>query len=187
VVIEKRKRRWFQFSLRALLVFVLLVSIGMSWLAVRIERKRSQWLAVAAIQKLGGGVLCDRWLDDEPGQVTDVRIWRSHTVALFSNVTIVECEDTGLTDGDVTYLRALPDVVLLDLQTPRITDSGLEYFSDWPRLRILLLDGTTITDEGLAHLKVLTSLEYLTLRNTRVSAEGVEKLKRALPDCEIVY
>jgi hypothetical protein len=41
-VTEKRKRRWYQFSLRALLVFVLLVSIGMSWLAVRRQRVRRQ-------------------------------------------------------------------------------------------------------------------------------------------------
>ena len=39
---EQRKPRWFQFSLRALLLFVLLVSIGMSWLAVKLQRARQQ-------------------------------------------------------------------------------------------------------------------------------------------------
>jgi len=39
---EKRKRRWFQFSLRSVLIFVLLVSIGLSWLGVKLERARRQ-------------------------------------------------------------------------------------------------------------------------------------------------
>ena len=47
-------------SLRALMLLVLLVSIGMSWLAVRMERARKQWEAVEAIERLGGS-----WLDEE--------------------------------------------------------------------------------------------------------------------------
>ena len=45
----KRKRRRFQFSLRTLLVFVLLVRIGLSWLAVRMDRAEKQRQAVQAI------------------------------------------------------------------------------------------------------------------------------------------
>ena len=43
---KRRTRRLLQFSLRALLVFVLLVSIGMSWLAVKLEKARRQREAV---------------------------------------------------------------------------------------------------------------------------------------------
>ena len=39
---KRRTRRFLQFSLRALLVFVLLVSVGMSWFAVKLERARRQ-------------------------------------------------------------------------------------------------------------------------------------------------
>ncbi len=54
--LPKPKRRWFQFSLRALLVFVLPTSIGMSWFGVRLHRVRRQRGAVKAIQKAGGWV-----------------------------------------------------------------------------------------------------------------------------------
>jgi len=50
----KRKRRWFQCSLRTLLVLMLVFACGFGWLAYQIKRAREQWQAVAAIEKLGG-------------------------------------------------------------------------------------------------------------------------------------
>ena len=52
-------RRFLQFSLRTLLVVVLLVSIGMSWLAVKLERARRQKEAVRTIEKAAGWVVYD--------------------------------------------------------------------------------------------------------------------------------
>jgi len=46
---KRRIRRFLQFSLRSLLVFVLLVSIGLSWLGVKLERARRQREAVRVI------------------------------------------------------------------------------------------------------------------------------------------
>ena len=59
---KRRTRRFLQFSLRALLVFVLLVSVGMSWLAVKLEKARRQKEAVEALVKLGGTAVYDREL-----------------------------------------------------------------------------------------------------------------------------
>ncbi len=42
-----------------------------------------------------------------------------------------------------------------------------------------------VSDSGLEHLKGLNELQLLFLRNTLVTDAGVEKLKRALPNCEI--
>ena len=50
------KRRWFQYSLRTLLVLMLLASIGMSWIAVRMQKAKKQQEAVEAIRKAGGQV-----------------------------------------------------------------------------------------------------------------------------------
>ncbi len=38
--LPKRKRRWFQFSLRSLLIFMPICVIGSVWVARRIEQKR---------------------------------------------------------------------------------------------------------------------------------------------------
>ena len=48
---ETRKRRWYQFSLWTLLLAVLLVSLAMSWVAVRMERRREAAEALHARQK----------------------------------------------------------------------------------------------------------------------------------------
>jgi hypothetical protein len=55
----KRKRRWFQFSLRTLMIFTLFLAIGCGLMARRVEQKRNEREAVDAIVKLGGHVHYD--------------------------------------------------------------------------------------------------------------------------------
>ena len=45
----KHKRRWYQFSLRTLLIFTVICAIGCAWLAHKIERKRKEREAAEAI------------------------------------------------------------------------------------------------------------------------------------------
>ena len=52
-------RRWLQFSLRSLLVFVLIVSIPCSWFAVRLRKAERQKAAVEEFGKAGGWVSYD--------------------------------------------------------------------------------------------------------------------------------
>jgi hypothetical protein len=49
----KRKRRWFQFSLRTLMIFTLVCAVGSAWVARRLEQKRSERKAVDVIVKPG--------------------------------------------------------------------------------------------------------------------------------------
>ena len=52
--------RWrFQFSIRSLLVLTLAVAVPCSWMAVEMKAAKEQQEAVAAIEKLGGGVRYD--------------------------------------------------------------------------------------------------------------------------------
>jgi hypothetical protein len=62
--LSRPKLRWCQYSLRTLLLGVLLASIGMSWFTPRIQRARKQREAVEAIERLGGEVLYDFMCDD---------------------------------------------------------------------------------------------------------------------------
>ena len=52
-------RRPFQFSLRSLLLLVVVVAIPCSWLATEMKAAREQHAAVEAIKKLGGLVCYD--------------------------------------------------------------------------------------------------------------------------------
>jgi hypothetical protein len=51
-----RKRLWYQFSLRSLLVFTALCSIEAGWIGRGIERNRREREIVAAIQNLGRSI-----------------------------------------------------------------------------------------------------------------------------------
>lgn len=52
----KPKLRWFQFSLRTLLIFVTLFAILLNWIGPKIRQAKRQREAVVAIQNLGGVV-----------------------------------------------------------------------------------------------------------------------------------
>lgn len=160
---EKRKRRWFQFSLRTLLVVVLLVSIGMSWLG-GVWRQRE---AVEVIEKAGGSVFYDyddHWAFNETREPS-VPEWMVDVFGgdLFFDVSTVILSETEFGDDEMAYLKRLTNLTRLDLLGPQITDAGPE------------------------HLEGLTNLAHLDLCDTQVTAEAVESLRQALPDCDVDY
>ena len=50
------RRRWFQFSLKGLMLLVVVVAVPCGWLKWKIDRKSEEREVVAEIQKLGGSV-----------------------------------------------------------------------------------------------------------------------------------
>ena len=63
----KPKRRWFQYSLRSLLLFMLLASVLFAWLGRHLARARVQRPIVARIEAAGGHAYYDYQL--EPGHI----------------------------------------------------------------------------------------------------------------------
>src|ERR1700676_1787169 len=57
----KRNRRWYQFSLRSLMIFTLICAVCAGWLGKKIHQKRREREAVHAIVKAGG----DAWYDQQ--------------------------------------------------------------------------------------------------------------------------
>jgi len=49
----------------------------------------------------------------------------------------------------------------------------------------LALEGPVFTDAAVSELSRLTALKSLTLYRTKVSGEGLDRLRQALPDCQI--
>ena len=49
-----KRRKWFQFRLRTLLIVVLVLSLPLSWFAWRMDRARRQWETLEEIERLGG-------------------------------------------------------------------------------------------------------------------------------------
>jgi hypothetical protein len=211
------KRRWFQFSVRALLVFVTLCAIPCSWIAVKLQQARRQREGVAAIEKLGGTVLYDWQTElDAKGQYNNQRPgpkWLRTVLGddFFQSVYAVDLTDTRVRDKDLGKLKGWSKLEELQIDGTRVTDAGLEHLKDLGRLRtlslgltgvtdaglenlkglnllrMLSLDATHVTDTGLEHLKRLSQLEKLFLGDTRITDAGVKKLQQALPNCKIEH
>jgi hypothetical protein len=181
------------------LIFVLLVSVGMSWLAVKLEKARRQKEAVEAIEKAGGVVLYDYHFDADDGLSGAYRVrlvkltapaWLRRWLGddFVANVVAVDLPQidqskAGRRDGPLWMITGpVP-------HDAWINDSDLLHFNlkCLTGLQDLRLDGAQVSDVGLLNLQDLTSLRFLNLQGTQVTPEGVKKLQEALPDCEIVY
>jgi hypothetical protein len=91
------------------------------------------------------------------------------------------------TDADLDELCELRSLQFLALLDTKITDKGLQKVSGLRWLKWLFFAGAAITDDGLHHLESLSNLEYLDLHACpNVTADGVARLRKALPQCNIV-
>jgi Leucine Rich repeat len=206
----KRKRRWFQFSLRTLMVFTAVCTVSAGWLGKRIEQKRNERVAVEAIVRLGGRVAYDyerdsakphgpEWLRGLLGEDFFTRIvgvdlcgCATLTDAGLVNVNgmtqlqTLNLFFTTIGDAGVENVRGLSLLQSLDLSETQVTDAGLERLEGLTRLAELRLGKTNITDDGLVHLKGLGQLRTLYLWDTMVTDAGVKDLQKSLPTCKIV-
>ena len=201
----KPKRRWYQFSLKTLLVVMTVATVAFGgWVQFRRQRARENRdrvaasekaieKAVAAIENSGGMVFSGNeerrpqtWLEelfDDPGDADDpVRVLKVTTV-----IFQFYAQGGKVTDAELKQLlKGLENLEDLDLYRTNITDAGLEHVKGLKHLRYLNLHWQKkVTDAGLEHLKGLESLQHLDLRGTKVTDGGVENLQRALPNCKI--
>jgi hypothetical protein len=206
------KLRWYQYSLRSLFLVTLLASIGMSFVAVRMQRAREQKALVAAIERTGGCVDYDYQVDGPrtPGLNSQPPgpAWLRQVLGIdfFADVVRADVD----TDSAMKYLKGFPRLHTLALYRPEVTDAGMAYLDGLPQLQAFSVNGTRVTEAGLKHLKSLprlhtvallsspftdasleqmkslTQLDLLVLDRTKVTDEGVKKLQQALPNCKIV-
>ena len=174
---RKPKRRWYQFSLKWLMIVVTLFCVTVGWIGSRMRQARENRDRVAAIEaemrKIGGWVFPTleseegTWLDglfNDPGN--------------FDNFTRVGVSGDGqFGDIGLEYLKVLPLVTQLQLCRTKVTDVGLVHLKGQTRLDTLLLDDTNITDAGLVNLKGLTNLSDLRLIQCNITDAGLEHLK----------
>lgn len=202
-----RKRRWFQYRLRTVLVVVLLSAIACSWLAARMQKAQEHRKAVREVQSTGGWIayghsndssMCyaappgPAWLHRLLGEdfFADVA-WAfvrndagMVSVASFNRLRFLSCKHA--TDAGLEHLSDLPQLETLDLQFGQVTDAGLEQLSGLKHLRELNLNGTTpVTDAGLRHVRELTQLRALLLAGTAVTDAGLEEVEE-LPQLRYV-
>jgi len=182
----KSRRRWYQFSLRTLLVVVVVFacSVTIGWVGWRMQRARDnrKRLAEQAFDRVkqvgvryGTKTISLRsptWLEElfnDPGDANDP------SVAIV--VYWLRLDDARLPEEGLEHLSGLTNLSWLRLAGTRITDNELEQVKELTNVIDLNLSNTRVTDAGLEHLKRMTNLIDLDLRNTRVTNAGLEHLK----------
>ncbi len=113
----KPKRRWFQFSLRALLLLTA-VSAVLLWLwTIYVAHYRAQGRAAAALRKLGASVSTEpagpAWIRKLVGEES------------FVNVTGCALVEEATTDADLEHLKGLTKLEYLWLSGTQVTDAGV--------------------------------------------------------------
>jgi hypothetical protein len=177
------KRRWFQYSLRTLLLVVILASIGMSWFAVRMKRARQQQEAVKAIVRLGGKVeydyettyeYPDACMDGQslgcsggPRPKSSVPAWLNSLLGedFFAAVITVELDSARMDSNDaLEQVRHLPRLQqLVTGGNSELTEEGQKCIEGLTHLRCLGIPSSVEPEVRLDHLQALERLEFLEL------------------------
>jgi len=176
------RRRWLQFSLRTMMVLMVVFGAGFGWLGMMVKRARAQRDAAKAIEELGGHV---QWNPPSSGMVRNVM--DSVGTLLGENLSgdVVAIGNWRATDAGLLHLRGLTQLRILLLNDTQVTDTGLEQVGGLTQLNLLDLSQTRVTDAGLVHLRGLTQLDVLNLSNTQVTDTGLEHLGR-LPRLDLL-
>jgi hypothetical protein len=204
-------RRYLRFSVRGLIVVVLVIGGGLGWV---IREAHIQRDAVAAIEKAGGWVRYDwEWRNGNsipggqpwaPGRLVDLIgvDYFGHVVAVWfwpslgtdgtlvhvgrlTRLQMLFVSSPSVRGVGLAHLKGLANLSGLDLSGSEVSDVGLAHLKGLTSLSHLDLSETRVTDAGLTHLKGLTKLSYLGLRGTQVTRAGMNALERALPGLTI--
>ncbi len=147
-------RRW-QFSLRGLLVAMVLLGAVGGWLGSHVQRSVAQRRAVDRLQRAGAEVTITvagppalrRWLGDRWFERADIVTFRQS-----------RCDDATLAD-----VALLPGLRVLQIDSPNVTDAALVALAGHDGLQQLWVAGTQITPAGLAGLRGLDGLDTVGL------------------------
>ena len=181
----KPRRHWPQFSLRTLMVLVVLVSAALGWLGMKVRQARIRREAVSKLQEVGGTVYYDYDRDIDPRPSGLKWAWDLLGHDFFLDVDSVNLQDCPVTDVGLVRLQPLTHLRWLSLTNTHVTDAGLEHLKGLRQLKRLELGSTGITDAGLEHLRVLSQLYELHLNGTQITDEGVAELQKALPNLTV--
>ena len=190
--VSRHWRRMLRFSVRRLIVLVVLVGSGLGlWIhAARVQRD-----AVVAITKARGSARYNIWFGRD-GNLSSRESWAPARlknwlgVDYFDTVTAVYLTpdvihrspfyvgplDSRDFNPILAHVARLDQLEWLDLSVTSVTDADLVHLRRLRRLKRLELRATSIADHGLGNLSVLTGLDTLNLRGTKITDAGPSSL-----------
>ena len=204
----KPARRWLRFSLRSMLLLVVVIAIPMGW---KVNRARNQRVVVAELQTMHAEIVYDYqivkvkggwdygnlpppgpiWLTDLLGKeyffdVYSVGVWGPYvtdeTLALIAKLPEVADVSIGgqnrITDGGLAHFAGMHNLEVVALYSDRITGTGLVHLAKLKRLKSLCAMGW-INDSSLGHISMLGRLELLNIYGaTQITDEGLAHISK---------
>ena len=175
-------RRYIRFSMRGLIVLVLVIGAGLGLVRPQLResstmRWRRSHTPGAGSFIIGSGGTEWRFEEANPG----LRKWLADLpgVDIFGHVASVEFDAPSTpTDAVIAHVSHLTQLEQVSVFEPSLTDAKLARLQGLTKLTNLWLGGTQVTDAGLANLEGLTNLNVLAIRDAQVSDAGLKHLKR---------
>ncbi len=122
-------------------------------------------------------------LDLSQTQVTYVTVEK---LVLLSLLEHLDLSQTQVSDNSLRALGGLRNLKTLSVAQTQLTDVGVQDLAVCLWLEVLDLSGTSITDQAVESLAKFKRLQRLDLRDTGLGAAGIDRLRAALPDCEVL-
>src|SRR5436190_2347454 len=180
-----KRRRWWQFTLRSLLVLTLLLSLPLAWVRNEMAHKRREEVLADAIHRAGGTAvqsavnrlnIPDRLV--VPWETADPFGGDSWTQAY--RITRVELDRGNAAEfrSLLARLKQLPYLRELDLSYTQVRDADLREVGQLAKLTDLNLAGAHVGDEGIEHVLRLPELRKLALDYTNITDDGLKRLAR---------
>jgi hypothetical protein len=140
---SRPRRRWYQFSLRSLMILTVLAGVLFAAWRWHIEPYRVQRRTMALIERLGGRY-----------EAQTAPIWVNRvTSANLQNVTLVDLSRCDQPEDYVGQVARLP-LEVLAVGGQRFTDQHLEELQRTTTLRWLVLDSACVSDAALAKFQM---------------------------------
>lgn len=164
-----KRRRWLTFSIRGLMVLVLIAAIGMGWIAsMRTQHQREKAIA-NQIEALDGTVqwnsrsVSSRMLDPFSPEPTQYEQWRAWLLG----------DDVDSRINRVIFEKACPAELFAELH-------NLEALTE-----LMIVNGS-VSDASCEAISNLASLTDISLVDTEISAKQLEKIS-SLPNVNHIY
>ena len=180
----------FAFGLRALLLWILAISVVLAVLRLKLNRVEEQQKALAAVKDVGGRFY---FTHQEQGQVVGAPSpgpqWLKSVIGedAFSEVDSLFLNGINPTPDLCSAIAKLTTTREVYWCWAKLTDDQLRMMNGLTRLERLHLEATQVSDQSVDVLSRFTNLKSLDLWRTRFSAAGIAKLRRALPNCCIEF
>ncbi len=169
--------RKLRFSVRTLLVGVLIIGAALGWVASKLSRARRQHAAAIAVVALHGTVDYGKnfrlhsqggrlWLGPPPRHGWLRKLFGDD---LFDSVTrMAFFRQEAVTDTDMAVLDAFPDLEDFHLSKAPVTDAGISHLRGMTKLQRVAISEVPITDASVAMLARLPKLTDIMLNHTRI-------------------